>query len=247
MIQEKKFIQRWKYDLLDQQFISKSELMAFETALISRMDLFIQIAIPGSSDDPIGTAIKSDLKNGSGITNIDVKGNLFSEEPATYFIENAGIILFYPYLKNWFKNIGLIDPENKFSGLSHQMKGCQFLQYIATGKNDSQEYHLVLNKVLCGYRLESPVYGFYEHNNMNEIGANNYIKECMDNWQKLGQLSIEGFRNSFINRFGRLTEEEDHFLLRIDRKGWDVLLAGLPYPISVINLPWMQKPIFTEW
>jgi hypothetical protein len=173
--------------------------------------------------------------------------NSMTNEGQSYFIENAGIILLYPCLKNWFRNEGFIDDRNEFVSQLAQMEASRLLQYIALGTSDFMEYHLVLNKVLCGYSLGKAVYGEQNIIEKKEEYTNERILELLGGWEKLKNTSVGVFRSSFLIRNGKLTEEDDHYFLRVDRKGLDVLLGSYPFPKNIIKLPWMVKPLYTEW
>lgn len=170
-----------------------------------------------------------------------------AETAQSYFIENAGLVLLYPYLKTWFREAELLSGQNAFNSPELQMKACRLLQAIAFGTIDFKEYHLVLNKVLCGYPLHRDVYGESVALTDAQEESDDKIAEVISHWDKVKTTSVEGFRNSFLLRNGKLTAEDDHFLLRVERKAWDVLLDTYPYPISIIKLPWMDKPLYTEW
>lgn len=170
-----------------------------------------------------------------------------SVEQDSFFVENAGVVLVYPYLKAFFKGQGLTNAGDEFQGRKEQLCAAYWLQFIASGIKDVKEYQLVLPKVLCGYPLEAPLYPVWESDVSGEEVADELLQNAIGRWSKVQHTSVAGFRNSFLLRAGKLTEEEFNWLLHVERKGWDVLLDSLPYPLSVIKLPWMSKPLFIQW
>lgn len=168
-------------------------------------------------------------------------------EQPSFFVENAGIVLVYPYLKEFFKIQNLTDSGHQFNSKTDQLKAVYWLQCIACGEADVKEYQLVLPKVLCGYAVEEPVYPVWESGTPGGEAGDELLKKAIGNWPKVQNTSVAGFRNSFLLRQGRLSEEEFCWLLHVERKGWDVLLGSLSYPLSVIKLPWMSKPLYIQW
>jgi hypothetical protein len=57
----------------------------------------------------------------------------------------------------------------------------------------------------------------------------------------------EAIRESFLQREGKLTSDELANKVVVEKKGMDVLLDHLPWAISVINLSWMDKPLYVTW
>ncbi|HLT79460.1 MAG TPA: contractile injection system tape measure protein [Cyclobacteriaceae bacterium] len=165
----------------------------------------------------------------------------------SYFVENAGVVLFYPYLKLLLTNQGLVDQDQKFKSWEDQIKCCYLLQYLVSHDINIKEYQLVLNKVLMGVPIDSPITRMWGKGDADEEMYVRFVRAVIDNWPGVKGTSIEGFQNSFLLRKGKLEEEEHSWLLRIERKGWDVLLERLPYPLSVIRLPWMIKPLYVQW
>jgi hypothetical protein len=164
-----------------------------------------------------------------------------------FFIENAGIILLYPYLKKLFTDKGLLNDEADFKNEKDRLFACYLLQFIATGQASVKEYELVLNKILCGYPQEAAVSRTWDKKDANPEDADAFLKSVIANWPKIGNTSPDGLRGSFLFRSGRLTDEGSNWLLHVERKAWDLLLDTLPYPLSIIKLPWMIKPIYVQW
>ncbi len=66
-------------------------------------------------------------------------------------------------------------------------------------------------------------------------------------WEVLKRTSIEGLREGFLQRKGKLTEQESGILLQVERGSIDLLLDQLPWNISMIKLPWMNRLLRVDW
>ena len=69
----------------------------------------------------------------------------------------------------------------------------------------------------------------------------------IDNWKVLGNTSVAGLRETFLQRQGRLQLRDDAWRLRVEPKAFDMLLDQLPWGFSTIKYPWMERAIYVEW
>lgn len=162
------------------------------------------------------------------------------------FISNAGLIIIAPFLHVLFQKCELIEPSGFKDELS-KYKAIQLLAYAATGKTSREEPELVINKILCGLDLTAPLNRVEElETNEKEI-VDSLLKAVTQQWSPLKETSIEGLRQSFLQREGRLIEEEGQFVLKVEQKPFDMLLDQIPWNISKIKLSWMQKILEVEW
>ncbi len=165
----------------------------------------------------------------------------------TFYVENAGGVLLYIYLKKVFLETGLLNDDLSFVSQESQMQAVRLLEFIICGHYNFKEYDLVLNKVLCGYDIGAPVIEVEDVPGYDISKANRLLLSAVKSWPKIGNTSVEGFRASFLFRNGKLSQETNNWLLYVERKGIDVLMDSLPYPISIIKLPWMKKPLYVQW
>ena len=77
--------------------------------------------------------------------------------------------------------------------------------------------------------------------------AEGLLNAVVANWTILGESSIQGIREIFLQREGRLIEQEKSWELIVERKTVDVLVDQIPWGISMINLPWLEKIITIKW
>ncbi|MCK5665225.1 MAG: hypothetical protein KAI17_17175, partial [Thiotrichaceae bacterium] len=164
----------------------------------------------------------------------------------TRYINNVGIILFWPFLKQLFTELKLIK-KNKFCNTEDQQTAVLLLQYMATGQSEFREHQLILNKILCGWPLQQPLRNELDLQPDQEAAMNDLLQSMITHWSALKSTSIDGLRTAFINREGMLKPQHNGWLLQIERKGYDVLIDKLPWGIGLIKLPWMNKPVYTEW
>jgi len=162
------------------------------------------------------------------------------------FVSNSGLVILWPYLKRYLDTLKLLE-NNRFISPQHRLQAVHELEFLVRGEEEYREYDLVLNKILCGLPLTSPVDTGFQVKPVDIGESEALIKAAVRNWKIIGKTSVQGFRNSFLKRDGKLTAQENNWTLVIDKKGFDVLLEHLPYSIHIVKLPWMEKPLYVEW
>lgn len=162
------------------------------------------------------------------------------------YIENAGLCLIAVYLPSFFKQLKYLE-NGKFKNKQFALRAIFIIQYIVSGKIKSHEYLLQLNKLLCSFQVEEPILKKIQIAKKEKLEAENLIESVIQNWKTLKNTSADGFRESFLQRKGILYENEKSWTLKVEKKGYDVLLETLPWSYNIIKLPWMTRPIQVEW
>ncbi len=169
------------------------------------------------------------------------------QEVGSHYTKYAGLILFWPFLKRFFETLDCLDAESQFKGHETRARAVRLLHHIASEEPNAPEYEMTLSKIMCGMpfseHLGLPITLTDQETELSESIINGLIQ----NWAKLGNTSAGGLRNSFIQREGVIDREERNWIVRVEKKGIDVLLDYLPYTISAIKLPWVEGLIYVEW
>ena len=101
--------------------------------------------------------------------------------------------------------------------------------------------------MILGYPLHLPIPKDLSLPENFETESSTLLKAVIRNWSVLKNTSVDGLRESFFHREGKVIETEISYKLIVEKKGVDVLLQHLPWALSVIAFPWLRKPIFVEW
>lgn len=161
-------------------------------------------------------------------------------------IHNAGMVLAGPFLYRYFDRLEMLDGL-KFKDDALAQRGVQLLQFMVTGLPDMQEHELVLNKILCGVPLETPI---DEHIDLTELEievTESLLRGLLANWDKLKSSSIDSLREGFLIRDGYLEQNAMGWQLEVDRKAMDILVDFIPWSYSLIKLSWMGMSLSTKW
>lgn len=162
-------------------------------------------------------------------------------------IHNSGLILFWPFLSRLFGRLEMLNEHQQFKSLEDQHHACRLVNYIGSGADDDPEHQMTLSKLLVGLKLEDPL---DKNRGITDDEANlieNMMHGLIDNWDKLGNTSLEALRNSFLLRKGSLEQDDGDWKLNVDRMGVDALLQFLPWGISSIKLPWTHYVLYVSW
>lgn len=175
---------------------------------------------------------------------------IFAEEEMSKLdsatFQYAGIVIIWPMISPLFEDRGLL--ENKtFKDEAAQLKGLAFLNYLSCGNEDMEEFDMPLNKVLCGLPVAYPVSSKIKLSDDDKRECGVLLQHLIDNWPILKSTSINGLRDGFIMREGELEEEDENWLLKVEKKSIDLLMDRMPWGFRTIKLPWMSKILIVEW
>lgn len=169
-------------------------------------------------------------------------------EKETLFISNAGIVLLNAGLiKKYLEKNGWVK-DSEFINERAREKAIWWMEYLVFGEQKREEYHLALNKIMCGLDpAELLEHGPGLLTKREKQLANTLLKEILSHWSALKSTKVESLRESFVQRPGRLTKEGGSWQLHVAAKAYDILIEQIPWSFSIIKLPWMKNPLFTQW
>ncbi|WP_229737251.1 contractile injection system tape measure protein, partial [Psychroflexus salis] len=175
--------------------------------------------------------------------------NKISEEikkGAVIIIENAGLIITWPFLATLFAKLKLTD-KNKFIDDYAQQKAVLLSQYIVNFKSDFNEESLALNKIICGMDVMGFVDTTIELTEHDKETCNFLLNAIIQNWEKLNKTSIKTLQETFLQRSGELEYKEKDYKLTVEIKAFDLLLKTIPWNIGMIQTSFMKNRILVNW
>jgi hypothetical protein len=161
-------------------------------------------------------------------------------------IHNAGMVIVVPYIQRLF---GLLEltVDGKFVSEDAAQRGVHLLQYVVTGEEATPEYQLVLNKLLCGIRGGVPIVPGISITDKEKTIIEQMLNGVITHWSALGTTSIDGLRETFLQRQGHLYFQDEAWQLKIPQKTFDMLLDRLPWSFALTKMPWMTQPLHVTW
>lgn len=159
------------------------------------------------------------------------------------YINNAGVIIIAPFLHALFEKSGIV----KGNKIIDSDIALALIHYCITGNTNPAEFELVLPKILCGIPIQQTVVLNAIITQKYQDEANEMLMAVIEHWSVLKGSTINGLRESFLQRSGKLSINNKQWLLQVEQQSFDMLLRHLPWNISMIKLPWMNEMLITEW
>lgn len=176
----------------------------------------------------------------------EMQASFFENANDEIAVQNAGLILLHPFLKHFFVKTGIADKQGNLPKEKLDL-AVQSLHFLATGNENIFEGSLVFEKFLCGLPLKMPVKRQSLLNDEIRSEAGILLKEAIANWKALKNSSPNDLRQLFIQREGKLMQQENKYKLVVERKAQDILLERISWNISMLKLPWRKELIVVEW
>jgi hypothetical protein len=165
-------------------------------------------------------------------------------------IGNAGLVIVAAFLPTLFERLEVLEQrtgEKRRVRPDAVSRAVHLLQYLVDGRTDAPEPTLCLNKVLCGVPFAAPIDREMEITLRERELCDSLLAAIIENWTIIKNTSIEGLRETFLQRQGRLERAPDSWRLRVQRKTLDVLLDYIPWTVSTIAHSWMPEPLYVTW
>ncbi|MEM9324163.1 MAG: contractile injection system tape measure protein [Bacteroidota bacterium] len=168
------------------------------------------------------------------------------QEGEVHQVDNAGLVLLWPYLPRFMEAIGLVK-DGEFALLDSRIRAVLILQCLVADDDSFPEHELLLNKVLCGLPLDEPVPSATLLTSEEKEEVDHLLAFVLQQWKALKSTRTEALRETFLCREGLLKRAAQGWTLQVERTTFDVLLDRLPWGYSLIKLPWLDEMIHVEW
>lgn len=163
-------------------------------------------------------------------------------------VSHAGLVLLVPFLPRFLESTGIAPAGTTALPTVALPRAAALLALVATGNPEVEEFDLGFIKVLLGLEPESPLplaAGLTDAADRDEADA--LLDAVIGYWPALKRTSIEGLRTAFLARPGLLHNDDLGWRLRVEPQTYDVLIDQLPWAIGTTTLPWLTRPILTDW
>ncbi|WP_299260781.1 contractile injection system tape measure protein [uncultured Aquimarina sp.] len=225
------------YQMLKEEFDKfKEQIVSFTSVLISEKLEDFQYDAVKTSDSKIN---KDSYQNNTELED--------TESESFVYIHNAGLLLLHPYIEKLFSTLKLLNQEGKIKPEKVTL-AIHLLHFVATKREKQVESNLVFEKFLCGYPIDKPIRKNIRLPQKFKDEAESLLKAVVNNWHTLKNTSGDGLRENFIKREGKLMlDESSKYRIIVARKTQDILLEKLPWNLTIIKFPWVNRLIFVEW
>lgn len=176
----------------------------------------------------------------------DIETQSQTENTSSIAVENAGLVLLWPFIPQFFRHLQLV-ADDQFISLKHQSRAAQFLYYIASNQTKTPEHLMPLCKILAGLPVHQPVTKQLKLTDVEAEVCDQLLTTVINSWPKIKNTSKEGFQQSFLQRKGSLAPNGNDWTLTVEGKAFDILLTTIPWTISLLYVPWTKVIITVDW
>ncbi|MEN8128662.1 MAG: contractile injection system tape measure protein [Pseudomonadota bacterium] len=191
----------------------------------------------------LSEAASQQADNADFVYGVEEKAPEITEE---IYLCNAGQVLVAPYLPRLFSMLDLTE-NSAFKDPNRAERAVHLLQFMVNERMDTAEYKLVLNKILCGVSTGLPINRKIAIGDREKELIESLLQGMIQNWKSIGNSSVAGLRESFLQREGRLQLKDDTWNLLIEQKPFDMLLDQIPWSFSPVKHPWMERIVYVDW
>jgi hypothetical protein len=171
-----------------------------------------------------------------------------ARETAPLAVPEAGLVLLHPFLAAFFGRLGLLAGPGRLADAAARAQAVRAAVRLARGPGPVPEGDGALAKLLCGL---SPTEALLPETDPppdpdGTEGAR-LLSAVIAHWSGLGATTPAGLREGFLARPGALDFGGAGPVLRVERRGIDVLLDSLPWTIGHVRTPFMTGLLRVEW
>lgn len=161
-------------------------------------------------------------------------------------VQNAGLVLLHPFFSHYFSRLNMLT-KGQFNDEKARQRAIRLLQLLVDGGTGHAEHTLLLNRVLCDMPWQEPLDPDIIITEDEKALSQGLLNAAIQQWPKMHNSSIEGFRASFLQREGLLWQTEEAWMLRVEKRSYDIILQTLPWSYGMMRFSWLSKPVYTEW
>lgn len=206
---------------------------------------------PGDSASRAQAPSGAALRPLRGKTSFGLHGDDEEDLSDPVYVQNAGLVLTAALLPRLFGALDwLVKADQGKTRLRDEdtvSRACHLMQWMAFGVSDAPEPALALNKVLSGVPLDAIVAREITLTEAERALGERVLRSILQGVGPFQGTSIEGLRQTFLAREGKLIMRPDKWVLTVQRKVVDILLEQVPWSYSVIVHPWMAHPLHVKW
>ena len=169
---------------------------------------------------------------------------ILAETVADYYVNNAGLILIHPFLKQLFENCKLLHKDNT---INDPEVAAHLLHYIATAKEQDYEHEMLFEKFLCNIPANQTINRNITLSDELKNHSNEMLQAVLENWSIMKDSSVALLQNEYLQRPGKIILSEDHPKVIVERKTQDILLDKIAWNLGIVKLAWKNKIIFVDW
>ncbi|MDF2177184.1 contractile injection system tape measure protein [Aliiglaciecola sp. CAU 1673] len=196
---------------------------------------------------PASVFLLQQLSTLSNQRSLPIRQKVIQDE-SVQVVEHAGLVLLSPYLGRLFNLLGLTE-QGLFKDRRAAGMACLTLDYLALGRIRALTFEqfpsLQLTMLLCA--VTPPLADNLSLGEAERGIADEMLAALLTHWPNMANSSVSTLRETFMQRSGLLSKQDNSWRLQVEKRPFDMLLDSLPWSYSIIRLPWMKETINVQW
>ncbi|RQR51997.1 hypothetical protein DIE19_28655 [Burkholderia sp. Bp9126] len=166
-------------------------------------------------------------------------------------VSNAGVVMLWPLLPGLLTRLGLVE-RGAFVSDEARLKAVCWLDELVWGDGATAEWRTPLTKLLCGLPLDTLLAPWQVLQPDTVERLETWLAAVPAQLPGLQRLAVADLRSLFLQRAGELRHPPSdrfamHWMLEVERDPADVLAGQLPWPMTQVLLPWLERPLPVIW
>nr|WP_246506223.1 contractile injection system tape measure protein [Kistimonas asteriae] len=163
--------------------------------------------------------------------------------------EDAGLAVLWPHLPTLFGKLQLLTQSGTaFVNEAAQLRGMALLVAAAGIEyGEDKTPQCMTAALLTGLPAETSSDALPVVTEQETQAIENMLLAVIQQWPVLKSMPPAGLRTMFLQRHGLWDRCDSGWRLTVADQAQDVLLQGLPWPISIIRLPWLNDLLSIHW
>jgi len=176
------------------------------------------------------------------------KTDIETSDIIEHHIENAGLILLWPYLRSFFKGMKLFGEKKTISTEENVDKAIHLLQYLVKKTSAQKPDNLALNNLIVGAPVTyRPSYDL-ELTEEERGAAEYFLGECIKQTNILKKNNPDALRANYLIREGKLYVAQSKWMLEVKPQPYDILLEKKAnISLGTAFFPWSKCVIVINW
>ncbi|MEG6258814.1 contractile injection system tape measure protein [Enterobacter bugandensis] len=172
--------------------------------------------------------------------------------PERLAVSGTGIVLLWPLLPRLFAEWKLVEKDSRngalrFISQQTQSAACALLDTLVWDEDEPEEWRMMVGKWLCGWPLALPFTGLERFTAEERASLREWLAANLMLLPGVQKMAMADIRALFLQREGVLEQSDSGWHLTVTPHPADALLAGIPWPLTSIMLPWLAAPPGVHW
>lgn len=168
------------------------------------------------------------------------------ESPLGLPVSNAGVVLLWPLLPQWFTALRLV-VEKQFISDDARWQAVAAIDWLVWEAEQPQAQRVVVNQFLCGLPLEEPPAMPEPLSAQQQQITSEWASSVFSQIAAFEKMGLTDIRQLFLQRPGELFSDVTPAVLHIQPEVFDILLAKWSWPLNLAFFPWFDAPLLLEW